>query len=161
MAAFTSIALAIGAAASVAGTVMSVVGASKQAKAQKKAEELREKQMNLDADRQKRQAIREGIVARSRALTTATNQGAAEGSGLQGGYAQITGEQGRNVRTIEQSRDIGAGIFSANRDAAKGGTLASFGSGLSSLGGMLMNNSGTIGRVGTYYAGGGGFSFGR
>jgi len=38
--------------------------------------------------------------ARSLALSTATNQGAQFGTGLQGGYGQISGESGTNMLGI-------------------------------------------------------------
>ena len=125
------------AALGVIGSVVGFIGQQKQAKAAKKAEALRERQMNLEAARKKRELIREGVMARSQAKTTAESQGAGAGSGLSGGLAQITGQQGRNVQANNQDQQIGSGIFAANRQYAAGGTLASIGSGISSLGSIF------------------------
>lgn len=136
---------AVGTAAGVAGQVMSMNAA-------KKAEKLRERQMDLDTARQKREIARQAIVARSTALSSATEQGAQMGSGLQGGQAQITGSANQGILAANQNQEIGAGIFAANRKAASGNMLSSFGNGLSGLGGMFLQNQELFGRVGTYYA---------
>lgn len=151
MAAISTIIAGIGLAVGVAGTAVQVIGANQQAAAAKRAEDLRERQMNLEAQRQRRQAIRNALRARSIALTSATSQNAEGGSGLQGGFAQIGQQLGSNLQGINQSTEIGAGIFQANRDSAGASSLVSFGSGLSSLGGALVQNSETLGRVGTFF----------
>ena len=142
---------AIGLGISAIGTAVGVYSGFQQAEAQKRAENLRERQMNLDAQRRKRETLREAIVARSQALATGTAQGAQSGSALAGGMAQITGRANLSNRDTRQNQQIGAGIFQANRDAASAQTLGYLGQGLTSFGGMMMNNAGTISRVGTYY----------
>lgn len=154
MAALTTIIAGIGVAAGLAGTAMQVSAASQAADASKRAERLRERQMNLESNRQRLAAIRASLRARSAALTSATAQGAASGSGLQGGYGQIGQATGENIVGVNQAQEIGAGIFTANRDSATAQSLVAFGGGLSSLGGSLIDNSATIGRVATYASGG-------
>lgn len=132
------------------GTGVQVKAANDASEASKRAENLREQQMNLEAARQRRQVVRNALKARSMALNSATNQGASRGSGLQGGYGQIGSEAGGNILGINQGTAIGAGIFETNRDAAGAAALASFGQGLGSLGGALVNNSETIGKIATY-----------
>lgn len=139
---------AIGLGISAAGTIAQYQGQQKQAKAAKRSEQLREKQMNLDATRQRRQAIRQAILARSQALTSGANQGAGVGSsGVQGAIGQATNTEAQSVLGVNQNQSIGGGIFSANRDYAAGGTMAATGQGISSLGGALFNNAGTITRI--------------
>lgn len=120
--------------ATIVGTVFGLIGANKQAKAAKRAEALRQRQMNLEAMRQKRQLVREGIVARANATNNAVAQGAAEGSGLAGGIATVTGNQNRNVQAVNQDTELSNGIFAANKKYASGGTLIAIGQGISSLG---------------------------
>ena len=67
---------------SLVGGVVSALGSIGQAKASKKAEALRQQQMNLEAVRKQREMVREGIVARASATSNAVSQGAGEGSGL-------------------------------------------------------------------------------
>ena len=119
---------------SVIGGVISAIGSMKQAKASAKAEKLRERMMGLEALRKRREIVREGVVARAQATSNAVAQGAGEGSGLQGGIAQITGRQNRNTLASTQDEEIGHKVFKANRQYAKAGGLISLGQGISSLG---------------------------
>jgi len=104
-------------------------GEKEQIKAQKKAEKLRERQMNLQAMRERREVIRQATLARSTALATATSQGAAApgSSGLGGAYGQISGEAGRQKVAINQNQQIGQGIFAANRQYFQGSTQIGMG----------------------------------
>ena len=119
---------------SVIGGVVSAIGSMKQAKASAKAEKLRERMMSLEAIRKRREIVREGVVARAQATSNAVAQGAGEGSGLQGGIAQITGRQNRNIVTSTQDEEIGHKVFKANRQYAKAGGMIALGQGISSLG---------------------------
>lgn len=159
MAAFSSIALALGAVASIGGTVMQASAQSKMAREQKaateRAENAREAQMRLDADRRRRQAFRESLLARSTAMSTGTAQNAAQGSGVAGGMAQAVATGLQNQQTAVAAETLGAEVFAANRDyaaaTARGTSKMAWAGALSGIGGMLMNNAGTIGRLGTYY----------
>lgn len=163
----------IGVAAAVAGVGISVYGMVQQQKAakqqaefqaqaidaQKKSEALRKKAMDLDASRRRRELVRQQVSARAAAETVATNQGAQFGSVLPGAYAGIEGRTGVNAQGINQNQEIGAGIFANNatasdayRNAALAGGNAATGAGLASLGGMLINNYETIGKVGSFFA---------
>lgn len=104
------------------GGFMQMKGEKKQIEAQKKAEKLRERQMNLQAMRERREVIRQATLARSTALATATSQGAAApgSSGLGGAYGQIAGEANRQKVSINQNEQIGSGIFAANRQYFQG-----------------------------------------
>ncbi len=141
----------IGTALGLAGTGFQVIGQFKAQAAAKRAEALREQQMKLDATRQRRQIIREAIVARGQAVSNASNQGALGGSGIQGGIAQITNRANQAIVGVNQNEKIGSQIFDANADIASGQTISSIGSGLSSLGGAFVDNQQTIGKLGTYY----------
>ena len=131
---------------SLAGTALGFIGASSQAKAAKKAEKMRERQMQLEASRNRRAQIRNAQVARAQAVSAGTNQGAGQSSALQGGIAQIQGTLGRNILAINQDETIGSKIFEANRKYAEGGMLAAFGSGVSSLGGAFSNQTESLTR---------------
>lgn len=130
------------------GLGLQVYGQVQQGKAMKEAEANRKKQMNLDALRQRRDIARNATMARSQALAAATNQGAAGGSGLQGGYGQIAGRTGGQTVAVNQNQQIGNNIFNANMKAYNASVFTDIGSGLYSLGGSMMSNAGTFGRVG-------------
>lgn len=127
-------AIAVGTA--VAGGVMQYQGQKQMIQAQQKAERLRERQMNLQAMRERRDVIRNAILARSTALATTTAQGAAApgSSALGGAYGQIGGDQGRQTLAINQNQQIGQGIFKANRQYFAGTQLQGTGSMIASVG---------------------------
>lgn len=158
MAAFSSIALGLGIATSVGGTIAGASAQSKMAAGQReasqRAEDARQQQMSLDADRRRRQAFRESLLARSTALTVGTAQNASQGSGVAGGMAQATATGYQNQQTINSAENIGGRIFQANRDyaavTAQGQSRMAFAGAMSSVGNALMSNAGTINRLGTY-----------
>jgi hypothetical protein len=119
------------------GGVVGAFGQFRQAQASERAEKLRKRQMNLEAMRKKREIIREGVMARAQALSAATAQGGAEGSGLAGGYGQITGQVNRNMLATNQDQQLGNRMFKANAQYAQGGMISSVGQGISSVGQQL------------------------
>jgi hypothetical protein len=152
---------------SVAGTLTNMSAAAKANAAQKQviageqaAEAQRQKAMELDARRRQLETFRNVQRSRSLALTNATNQGAQQGSGLQGGYGQIAGEGGTNLLGINQGLEVGRDLFSisgqisqAKMRLADAGQQASLGSGLSSLGGSIMNSLGTFSKISSGWGG--------
>jgi hypothetical protein len=115
---------------------MQYKGQQQQAQALQRAERLRERQMNLQAQRERRDTIRQAMVARATSLATATAQGAsaAGSSALGGAYGQIQGEAGRQVLAINQNQEIGQGIFAANRAYSRASLTTGFGQLISGVG---------------------------
>jgi hypothetical protein len=151
--------LALGLATSVVGTVLQYSAQTRMAKEQRSAsitaENARRQQMQLDASRRTREAVRQGMVARAAAVTAGVNQGAGVGSsGVQGAIGQAVGTANQGIQTTNSASALGNRVFDANIDYAnatyRGEKASGFGSLLTSLGGALMQNSGTIGRLGTY-----------
>lgn len=120
----------------VVGGVLQYKGQQKMIAAQQKAERLRERQMNLQAMRERREVIRNSILARSTALATTTAQGAAApgSSALGGVYGQIGGDRGRQTLAINQNQEIGKGIFAANRQYFAGSQTMGLGSAVTGIG---------------------------
>lgn len=145
---------------SVSGLAVQGYSAAKQYEARKdqtaasiRAENLREEQMRNENIRKQRELIRQQQNARAIALSRSVSQGAGQGEGasssLFGAYGQVQGAYGRASNTEEQNLDIGAGLFSANRDIAKaGGEIATY-EGAGKLGSILTTNALTIAKVGT------------
>lgn len=151
------VASAVGTAAGVVGQFQQAAGQRKQQNAQKRAEALREGQMEIDSRRKQMEMIRQQQIARAAAVANITSSGAGgEGSSAIGGAeGTIFGQTGRGIQGEQTNLTFGRGIFAANRDAARGaamsargGTLASAGAGLSSLGGAFIKNAEAIGRIG-------------
>jgi hypothetical protein len=111
---------------------------------EKQADYQRRQAMELDSQRKSMEVLRNAQRARSLATQAAVGQGAQFGSGLQGGYGQISGQSGYNLLGINQNTKIGENLFDINANisdekikiAQLGGDLAKY-QGLSSLGKSL------------------------
>jgi hypothetical protein len=140
--------MAFGLIISAIGLGVQTIGQIQQTKAMKQAEAQRQKQANLEATRQRRDIVRNAIMARSTAVSNAANQGAQYGSGLPGGIGQIEGRAGNQQVASEQNQEIGNNIFAANKKYYNASVLTDIGGGLSSLGNMFMSQAATFQRVG-------------
>lgn len=152
----------LGLGSSIAGGIMQIDASQKAARAQEKALQLqqqseatREQASRLDAQRRKREMIREQIIARSQAQSTATNQNAQYGTALEGAYGQIGAQTSFNISGVEGQRLLAADIFGYNRqigearkEEARAGAQSALGAGISSIGGALGRSLGSIGRLG-------------
>jgi len=128
---------AVGAIAAIAGSVFGFMGQKKQAKAAEKAEKARKAQMQVEAARARREALRKQNVLRGQALATASNQGAQFSSALAGAQAQITGAAARESNAISSNEATGSRLFAYNKEYAAGSDLISLGQGIASIGGSL------------------------
>jgi hypothetical protein len=81
---------------------------------QRNIEATKRQAMEVDARRQQLEIIRSQQRGRALGLTTATAQGASKGSGLQGGYGQISGQTGVNLLGVQQNLQAGRDIFDSN-----------------------------------------------
>lgn len=146
----------IGAAAlglSAAGTYMSVSGASAAASAnqqiaaaQMQQSAVQQKAATLDAKRRTLEDIRNAQKARSVALSNATTQNAQMGSGVEGGFGQVSGQLGTNLVGVQQNLELGRQYASLNdaismqrMNLASAQSQSAFGSGLQSFGGTLIS----------------------
>jgi hypothetical protein len=164
----------IGLGVSAAGAIGSASNASDQAaiqgniaSAQGKIQEQQAKAMELDARRKQLEVFRNTQRARAVSLSNATNQGAQLGSGLQGGYGQISGESNSNLLGIFQGLQTGRVLSGLNQQiSGYNGQLsqtyadAAMYQGMTSLGGAMIQGAGTIGNLtsgwgGPSYAGAG------
>jgi hypothetical protein len=157
----SAIIAAVGVAASVASVGVSYMAGQeqkKQAGLERQNEATRQNQMNLDAMRKKRDLIRQAQVASAQSAAVAGAQGAQESSGADGALAAISGQAGVNTLGINQNQEMGNSIFENNKQKATSmgisSGLAGAASGMSSLGGMMVKNATTIGKVGSYFSGG-------
>jgi len=117
----------------IAGLGMQIFGGASAAADQQRAYEIQQKisgvetqvndqrkqQMNLDSQRQQLEIVRNSQRARSMALNSATNQGAQFGTGLQGGYGQISGQTNTNLLANSQNLEIGNNIFGLNNQISQ------------------------------------------
>lgn len=161
MAAISSFVLAGAAAASAVGTYTQYSAAKNQGAIQQqmiaeeqKQEELRRRQMELDARRRQMEILRQQQRTRALAQATAVSQGAQGGSGIQGGLAQIAGQSGNNLLGVNQGLSLGQDMFASNANLsnlrmsyADAGTDAALGRGISGISNTLFQLSGPLGRM--------------
>jgi hypothetical protein len=134
----------LGLALSAVGVGTAVYGAVKSAEASEDAEKARKQQMNLDAVRRRRQAIREAQIARATAVSNASAQGASEGSAVQGGVAALSGNAAESIVNTNQNVLLGNAIYDANGRRAGAESISAIGGGLQQAGSMIMQNASKI-----------------
>lgn len=112
-------------------------------------DQVRRQFAETDANRKSLEVLRNSQRARAMSLNSATNQGASQGSGLQGGYGQIAGMSNTNALGIGQGLEQGRQMFDLNAQISKtkiaqgdAASQSATGSGLSSLGSSLMGTMG-------------------
>lgn len=81
--------------------------------------ELRRQQMNLDANRRKRDIIRQSQVATANAEAAAANSGALNSSGIEGARGSISGQAGVNFLGVSQNQEIGNKMFNYENQRLK------------------------------------------
>jgi hypothetical protein len=156
--AIAAIGVGVGLFGAISGSEAADQQAQNQAQAlalQKQEQEERRKAMELDARRRRREIIRQGIAARSAALTTSTAQGAQFSSALPGAYGDIEGRTGTNLTGVNQNQEIGERIFDLKglqndayvRAAMAGSNLATS-QALTQAGSMMISNSSQLATLG-------------
>lgn len=144
-----------GTAASIGGTAYSAYSGQKAATASKKAEKLRQRQMNLDSAMKRREILRKTQLARAQAVSRTTAAGVSDpgGSALGGATASITQRGQEDLGYNQFSTDIGNDLFSANRQYTQWSSNAQTGSGIAQMGMNLIQAAPTLQRIGTEIAG--------
>jgi len=165
---------AIGLGIGAVGLGMQIFGGSSQSKASAEAAKiskdealheqninnLKTKQMELEAHRSQLQTVRNMQRARALGIASAVSQGANKGSGLQGSLAQISDQANWNNLGIGQALMIGQDVNKENnyisQDKMKMADVQSdmaSAQGLSSLGGSLVKSAGLFGQFGSSIGG--------
>lgn len=155
--------LTIGVGLAIAGTATSIFGSTQANKANKavtaaqmRAEQIREQAMTVDADRRRREIIRQGMILRAQALATGVAQGAQHSSSLQGAFGQIAGQTSFGIEGVDLQEGFGHELFAANRQLlaarqsqANAQSIQQIGGSISSLGGAVIGSMGAIDRLST------------
>lgn len=160
-----------GVGASVYGTMQQKSASEKQnqynqqvLKQEQDAAAVQKQQADLESQRYRMQVIRQQNVQRSLALSNATAGGAQYGSGLQGGYGQISGESNTGLVNSFQNQGIANSLYGINQGIsntryAQYGAMNQYYSGaaMTSLGGELVSSMGAIGRLSSGFGSGPGY----
>lgn len=119
--------------------------------------EQKRTQMEMTSRRQQLETMRNAQRARAQATAAAVNQGANQGSGIQGGLGQITSQESFNSIGISNNLAIGENIFDINKDISGKKQQLSQVQGqqasdtaLMSLGGAMVGSAKTIGSIGQF-----------
>jgi hypothetical protein len=118
MAALTSIAIGIGAAAALAQGVTGYVAQKKAAKAAKAQNALQRKQQELATRRERRSAIRQAQIQRAQTQSAAGGAGALGGSAVSGGLGSLTSQLGSGLGYSSQQSGISGDIFNIQQSNA-------------------------------------------
>lgn len=141
-------------------TGLSIFGGMNQAKGEKKqsaaleAEEaIRNKQMQLDFQRTRIEAVRSAAITSSMATAAAANQGGLQSSSFKSGKSAIANQENYQLEGIQQNLDLGNQIFKARTDYYNAGGQISFGQGQSNLGNQIAGNIDNLSRIGGFALG--------
>jgi hypothetical protein len=129
-----------------AGTAASISGAQQAAAGERRAEEIRQRQMRVTADRERRQAIRAAMQTRARANVALTAQGGSPGS-ASAGLGQQVQDAGQGVSDTNVNENLGNLMFSANAMTSRGRSLASTGSAVQNFGMSLYGQGDALRRM--------------
>lgn len=159
MAAFSSIALGIGAIAAVVGTGAQLYSGMQAAKEQKKAREAQQRQQNLQYRRSQISNLRQAQIASARSFVQAGAVGGLGGSGFAGGRSSFSAGFGADSGYASQISGLSNQISIAQQRAADwqgigniGGAVAGFGKQLFSYASSLPQSTATVppGGIGGY-----------
>lgn len=121
---------------------------------QQQVNNQKQQQMELSARRGQLENFRNAQRLRAQGVNSAVGQGAQYGSGLQGSLAQNTSQSLFNSQGINQNLEIGRNIFGINNQISQQNLALSkvksdmnTDQGWASLGGSILQSSGTIGNV--------------
>ncbi len=138
------IALLAGLGVSGAGLVMQSDANERANKLSIASEKAKENAIRLDAQRKRREIIRQGIMARAQALAAGTASGAQHGSGLPGALGMAANQTGFNIAGINQSEQNASEQFRFQRQISEAKGDMAMGQGLTALGGNITNSLGSI-----------------
>lgn len=162
-----------------AGIATQAYGASKQYEASKEQaaaskaiygdeiqqDALRRQAMELSADRQSKEIVRNAQRARAMSLNATTTQGGQTGnvsSALGGSYGQESGQTNTNLLGLYQNLQLGRNMFDLNSlinqqkmVMADASSKMALGQGISGIGGGLVSSAGAFGNLSN------GFGFGN
>lgn len=135
------------------GLATNIAGQRQAAEGEKRAEAIRMRQMRVQADRERRQAIRAAMQTRAQANVALTAQGGAPGS-ASAGLGQQVQDAGQAVAGTNINENLGNLMFGANALTSRGRTLAGIGSGVSSFGMSLFGQGDALRRIGAGFGSG-------
>lgn len=170
---------AAGLATSIIGGMKQTAAAKQQAAAQQQianleidADKQRRQAMELDSQRKSMEVLRNSQRARAISLTAAVSSGSQFGSGYAGAQGQISGQSGVNLLGISQNTTIGENLFDISSSIsgqrmkmAQASSDMATGAGISAIGKSISGSQGPLGNLATtgmgFFGSGAGSSFGK
>lgn len=149
MPAISSIIAGVGLAIGAVGIAIQYKGGQDAAAASQQQEAIRMQQLQLDAARQRRDALRKTLISQGIGVNNAADQGANQtDSSVVGGRDQATSYGNQGISMINQNAANGTSMFAANAAESNARGMMGLGGALGSWGSGLVQNSATISRVG-------------
>lgn len=121
----------------VAATVYTAVQQRKAAKAQQRAERLRQRQAELAAARERRQAIKNARINRASIEAQAGNTGLTGSSSAEGAMGAVTSGLNENLSFLDRTGQMTRKINAANNAAASYLQRAGYGEAVASIAGSI------------------------
>lgn len=103
---------------------------------QQQAADAQRKQANLQAARERRDAVRQARIAMAATSQNAANQGASTSSAFQGGYGSIQSQLGSNLSFLDQFNKFGTQAAEAIGNANQAAFNSQIAGGIASLAGQ-------------------------
>lgn len=129
------------------GLAANVHGQAQAARGERRAEAIRQRQMQVTADRERRQAIRAAMQSRAQANVALNAQGA-QASSASTGLGQQISEGGRMVADTNINENLGNLMFAANALASRGREVAGIGTSVQNFGMTLFGQGDALRRLG-------------
>jgi len=138
MAAFSAIAATI----AILGTTHSVTQQRKASKQMKRANKLKRRVADVQANRERRAQVRRGLSQRASIENLAGQTGTLSSSGAQGGVSNVTAQESSNLAFVDQQQVVGKQLSIFNQRAADAQSSAAIGSAVSGVANQFAGEKG-------------------
>lgn len=126
------------------GTIVSGVGAIKNANAQQAQLKAQGRMADVEAQQARLEQVRQSRIARAKIEQAGADQGVGESSSVTTGASGVVGQAESNINYINNQQDIDQAIFKAKSAQVSASGIESLGEGLQKLGGSVFANSDKI-----------------
>lgn len=138
---------AIALTAMVIGTGVSTYSSVEASSNAKKAEQMKQRQAEVAAQRERTQQIRQARIKRAQILQSAANQGASDSSSAVSGASGVMSQAYGNIQYINDQEMLGKSVSSAQQKIYDNQGDAALGQGISAIGGTVFANRDEIGDI--------------
>lgn len=139
----------VGIGTSVGGQIYNTKKSQEVAKVSRRQEDIRQKQMQMEALQKRRQIIRNSQLAKATAASNLASQGVSIGSSAYSVLDNITAQSLIQQGDLQRNLNDGEEMFSLNAQASEAGAQQTLGANVAGFGKNIFASSEAIGRVGS------------